>query len=54
MKMRLDARSICFALGFAAMMVGGGIAISNFEAGPNVSMFPPYLSEAELRPRSKI
>lgn len=53
-RMHLDARSICFALGFAAMMVGGGIAISNFEAGPNVSMFPPYLSEADLRPQSKI
>lgn len=45
-----DARSICVVLGLAVTMVGGGIAISEFEAGPNTSMFPPYLSDEELRP----
>ncbi len=48
-KTQLDARSIFFALGLAVMLAGGGIVISNFEAGPNTSMFPPYLSESELR-----
>ncbi len=46
----LDMRSICFVLGLAAMMIGGGIAISNFEADPSTSMFPPYLSDKELQP----
>ena len=46
----LDARRICFALGLAAVMVGGGMAIATFEADPNTSMFPPYLSDAELVP----
>ncbi len=46
----LDARSICLALGLAVMMVSGGIAISNFEAGTNISMFPPFFSAEELRP----
>ena len=50
----IDARSICFALGLAVMMVGGGIVISQFEADPNTSMFPPYFSDAELQPQSKI
>ena len=47
----LDARRICFALGLVAMMLGGGVAIANFEAGPNTSIFPPYFSEAELQPK---
>ena len=50
----LDARRIGFMLGLAVMLIGGGIAISNFEAGPNVSMFPPYFSDAELRPEPRI
>ena len=49
----LDARSICFALGLAFMPVSGGIALSKFEAGPNTSMFPPYFSDAELRPQPR-
>lgn len=49
----LDARSICFALGLVFMLVSGGIALSKFEAGPNASMFPPYFSDAELRPQPK-
>lgn len=53
-KTRLDARSVAFALGFMAMMIGGGLAISNFEADPTTSMFPPYLSDLELQPQSKI
>ena len=53
-KTSLDARSICFALGLAAMMIGGGFVISQFEADPNTSMFPPYFSDAELQPQSKI
>ncbi len=52
-KTSLDARSICFALGLVAVTVGGGIAISSFEADPNTSMFPPFLSETELRPQSE-
>ena len=44
-----DARGIYFALGLAVMLLGGGLVISNFQAGPSTSMFPPYLSEAELR-----
>jgi hypothetical protein len=48
----LDARGICFALGLAAFMVVGGIAISNFEADVSTSMFPPYLSDTELDSRS--
>jgi len=50
----IDARSVCFALGFVALMVGGGMAIANFEAGANTSMFPPYFSDAELRPEPRI
>jgi hypothetical protein len=53
-KTGLDAYSICFALGLAAIMVFGGIAISNFEADAGTSMFPPYLSDSELAPRSDI
>lgn len=49
-----NVRSICFVLGLVAIMIGGGIVISNFEAGANVSMFPPYLSDADLQPRSKM
>ncbi|MFB3089075.1 MAG: hypothetical protein ACE10E_12320 [Acidiferrobacterales bacterium] len=49
----LDARRICFALGLVAMMVGGGVAIANFEAEPNTSMFPPYFSDAELQPQAE-
>lgn len=52
-KTPLDVRSICVVLGLAAVMAGGGIVISNFEADPSTSMFPPYLSDAELQPRSK-
>ena len=47
----IDARSVCFALGFVALMVGGGMAIANFEADANTSMFPPYFSDAELQPQ---
>jgi hypothetical protein len=50
----LDARSICFALGLAAVLIGGGVAIFSFEADPNTSMFPPFLSDKELRPQSRI
>ena len=34
-----------------ALMVGGGMAIANFEADVNTSMFPPYFSDAELQPQ---
>ncbi len=47
----LDVGRICFVLGFVAMMVGGGLAIANFEADTNTSMFPPYFSDAELQPQ---
>jgi hypothetical protein len=47
----LDVGRICFVLGFVAMMVGGGLAIANFEADPDTSMFPPYFSDAELQPQ---
>ena len=50
----IDVRSICFALGLLVMIAGGSIAISNFEADPSTSMFPPYLSDTELVPQSKI
>ena len=53
-KTRIDARSIAFALGFAVMIVGGGIAISNFEADASAGMFPPYVSDREIQPQSKI
>ena len=52
--MRLDASSIAFALCFMAMMIGGGMVISTFEADPTTSMFPPYLSDLEIEPQSKI
>ncbi len=44
-----DARSIGFALVLAVTVVGGGIALAEFEADPSTSMFPPYLSDEELR-----
>ena len=47
----LDASRLCFALGLVALMIVGGMAIANFKAGTNTSMFPPFLSEAELQPR---
>ncbi len=53
-RMPLDARSICVALGIAAFMVVGGIAISNFEADASMYAFPPYLSDTDLIPRSDI
>ena len=53
-KTPFDARSIAFALGFMAMIIGGGVVISTFEADPGTSMFPPYLSDAELHPQAKI
>lgn len=53
-KTRLNAANIAFALGFAVMMVGGGIAISNFEADASISMFPPYISDTDLQPQAKI
>ena len=53
-KTLLDARSVCFTLGLAVIMVVGGYAISSFEAGANISMFPPFFSDAELRPQPNI
>jgi hypothetical protein len=53
-KTALDFRGICLALGLAAFMVVGGIAISNFEADTSMYLFPPYVSDSELAPRSSI
>lgn len=44
-----DARSVWLALGLLVVTVGGGLAIAEFEAAPNTSMFPPFLSDDDLR-----
>ena len=46
---KFDARSVWLALGLLVVTVGGGLAIDEFEAGSNTSMFPPFLSDDELR-----